>query len=61
MIRRMLSRSLACALAVLLLSLSPLVAQRDGDPGRLMAAPTDWVQLFNGKNLDGWTPKITGE
>ena len=20
----------------------------------------DWVQLFNGKNLDGWTPKITG-
>ena len=46
--------------AVLLLSLSPLVAQRDGDPGRLKAAPTDWVQLFNGKNLDGWTPKITG-
>jgi len=60
MIRRMLSRSLACALAVLLLSLSPLVAQRDADPGRLKAAPTDWVQLFNGKNLDGWTPKITG-
>jgi hypothetical protein len=20
----------------------------------------DWVPLFNGKNLDGWTPKITG-
>ena len=20
----------------------------------------DWVQLFNGKNLDGWTPKIRG-
>lgn len=20
----------------------------------------EWVQLFNGKNLDGWTPKITG-
>jgi Domain of Unknown Function (DUF1080) len=20
----------------------------------------DWVQLFNGKDLDGWTPKITG-
>ena len=19
-----------------------------------------WVPLFNGKNLDGWTPKITG-
>jgi hypothetical protein len=22
--------------------------------------PGDWLQLFNGKNLDGWTPKITG-
>jgi hypothetical protein len=20
----------------------------------------DWVQLFNGRNLDGWSPKITG-
>lgn len=20
----------------------------------------DWIQLFNGKNLNGWTPKITG-
>jgi hypothetical protein len=19
-----------------------------------------WIQLFNGRNLDGWTPKITG-
>lgn len=24
------------------------------------AAEKDWIQLFNGKNLDGWTPKITG-
>src|SRR5262245_58103964 len=24
------------------------------------ADPKDWVQLFNGTNLDGWTPKITG-
>ncbi len=23
------------------------------------ATPKDWVQLFNGKNLDGWTVKIT--
>ena len=22
--------------------------------------PGQWVQLFNGTNLDGWTPKITG-
>ena len=24
------------------------------------AARPDWQYLFNGKNLDGWTPKITG-
>jgi hypothetical protein len=23
-----------------------------------MARAEDWIQLFNGKNLDGWTPKI---
>ncbi len=22
--------------------------------------PKDWIPLFNGKNLDGWTPKIRG-
>lgn len=29
---------------------------------RLRAADTadEWIPLFNGKNLDGWTPKITG-
>lgn len=26
----------------------------------LQAAEGNWVPLFNGKNLDGWTPKITG-
>ena len=32
----------------------------------LLAAPPnnpdqkEWIQLFNGKNLDGWAPKITG-
>ena len=24
------------------------------------AKAAEWIQLFNGKNLDGWTPKITG-
>lgn len=24
------------------------------------APPGDWIQLFNGKDLTGWTPKITG-
>jgi hypothetical protein len=27
---------------------------------QLQANRKDWIQLFNGKNLDGWTPKITG-
>ena len=43
----------SCLLAVLVFGLTPLVAQRDADR-------KDWVQLFNGKNLDGWTPKVTG-
>jgi hypothetical protein len=25
-----------------------------------VAAEGDWIQLFNGKDLDGWTPKIKG-
>src|SRR2546423_5447534 len=27
---------------------------------RSAAKPTDWIQLFNGKSLDGWVPKIAG-
>jgi hypothetical protein len=40
-------------LLVLFFGLTPLFAQRDADR-------KEWLQLFNGKNLDGWTPKITG-
>ena len=29
-------------------------------PAQEPKADADWVPLFNGKNLDGWTPKITG-
>ncbi|MGA1237423.1 MAG: 3-keto-disaccharide hydrolase [Limisphaerales bacterium] len=29
-------------------------------PLLLPASAADWIQLFNGKNLDGWTTKITG-
>lgn len=28
--------------------------------GQSPADREDWVPLFNGRNLDGWTPKITG-
>ena len=44
---------LALVLLILPFGLTSLIAQRDADR-------KDWIQLFNGKNLDGWTPKITG-
>lgn len=43
------------ALAPLLL-LAPVFAQTPASD----KDHQDWIQLFNGKNLDGWTPKITG-
>lgn len=30
-------------------------------PGSAFAADGEWVSLFNGKNLDGWTVKIRGQ
>lgn len=38
-------------LVVALLPLHDVFAQREGD---------DWIPLFNGKDLTGWTPKIVG-
>jgi hypothetical protein len=43
---------LASSLGIILvgsISSTPRAAERE-----------DWIQLFNGKNLDGWTPKIKG-
>ena len=37
--------------AIALLALAPLLPAQEA---------TDWMQLFNGKDLTGWTPKITG-
>jgi hypothetical protein len=34
------------------------VALPAADPGQ--TAPATWVPLFNGRNLDGWTPKFKG-
>ena len=39
----------------LLLTLSLIVFALPG-----FAQQGKWIQLFNGRNLDGWTPKITG-
>ena len=30
------------------------------EPKKEKEKDTDWVSIFNGKNLDGWSPKITG-
>ncbi len=48
---KMLSAALVTIL--LLISSSPAVAEPPQAQG-------EWVPLFNGKNLDGWIPKITG-
>jgi hypothetical protein len=36
---------------------TPLIARQAGAPA---ADSKEWIQLFNGRNLDGWTPKIKG-
>jgi hypothetical protein len=38
-----------------LLAIGPLLAQTRPNP-----TTAEWIQLFNGKDLDGWIPKITG-
>lgn len=50
-----LHRSVAASVLALLCFL-PCLAAESTDP----AAQGDWVQLFNGKDLTGWTPKISG-
>jgi hypothetical protein len=50
-------------LPTLLTALGLLLAHEDTlhAQGKQAKAKTDeWVSLFNGKNLDGWTPKIKG-
>jgi hypothetical protein len=42
------------------LGLAVLAAAFVTAPAPLPAASQDWVPLFNGRNLDGWRPKITG-
>jgi hypothetical protein len=49
--------------ALLLLSLATahsVHAQTQATPPKNDPDQQEWVQLFNGRNLDGWHPKITG-
>jgi hypothetical protein len=62
------SRVLVCAAALaavsVLVSVGPpanLAAQQaSAPPSVIKADPQDWIQLFNGKDLTGWTPKFRG-
>ena len=47
--------ALACAAALILLTISDSSALGEDPP-----AANGWIALFNGKDLDGWKPKITG-
>lgn len=49
--------SLFLMTCLLLCGLCSIEAQ---DATKKEAAKENWVQLFNGKNLEGWTPKIKG-
>jgi len=55
MIEKKVVKTIAAILltSVLLICAVPAAAQDSGAEGR-------WVSIFNGRNLDGWTPKIKG-
>src|SRR5262249_14271301 len=50
---------LAAALSLLILLPAPVATAAD-DKDKDKKDKDEWVQLFNGKDLDGWTPKIKG-
>jgi hypothetical protein len=45
-------------IAMLLVSFLMMSVTAVSQEAALQAEPKDWLQLFNGKNLDGWTVKI---
>ena len=47
----------AVAALVALTLLLPASLRAQGDPA---APPEGWTALFNGRDLEGWTPKISG-
>jgi len=52
------SFTLSIATAFLVASMAPGYAGTE--PDQPAAADGTWIPLFNGKNLDGWTPKFRG-
>jgi hypothetical protein len=52
-----------CVVAAGMLGLVPperIAGQQPVKPANPSADRKDWIQLFNGKDLDGWVPKIKG-
>jgi hypothetical protein len=52
--------SLEVLAVVLLTAAIAVMSGQAPSPATAIAAPAeDWIQLFNGRNLDGWIPKFT--
>jgi len=45
--------SIICAVALTFALADPVLGEETDEP-------SEWIQLFNGKDLEGWTPKIRG-
>ncbi len=61
--RNMQMRMLAWLAAVVVISLPSVImaqvdSEQENDKGE-KAEKSEWIQLFNGKDLEGWQPKIT--
>ncbi len=54
------STSLLLGLIVLFLTGGLVACSSTQDDGASDAQQKEWTPLFNGQNLDGWTPKVTG-
>lgn len=54
MLSKLLNRSFLSVALLLGIAISPAFSQESGDS----KTEERWIQLFNGKDLEGWTPKI---
>jgi hypothetical protein len=46
--------------SILLILLIPILISRSQAQTKTNQKDGNWISIFNGKNLDGWTPKVTG-
>jgi hypothetical protein len=59
LVRRAVNIAVACAVIVGMQTFTRATQQPAAPAAtRAAAAPADWVQLFNGRDLGGWTPKF---